>query len=159
MSQHDGSDDLDTLAAQAGDKVRKERERFHASGDRKARTDGLAKPAAAAAMLAVLAAVAVVQVPKFSEPFAVLDSDSTMVAEADLTAIGDMVYLFMVAQGRVPATLDDVNLPGGLRALSKQPGLRYTPGDTSYKLVYVLPQRQVEFDGATARLSVTNVPR
>ena len=156
MSTDGQGDNIDNLAALAGEKVRLERERFESASARRARSGGMARIASAVVVFAAFAGTAVTQLPRFQEPFDVPAMDSDLVAQADVAEIGDMVFLFQLAQGRVPASLDEVNLPEGLRGIARS-GLTYAPEGASFKLVYKLSQRQVEYDGASGKLLVRDV--
>ncbi len=160
MSRAARDENLDDLAAAAGTKVRRQQQRYETAMRRAAApARNLAKLALAAVIGGTFALVAVQRLPRFGEPFEVPPPQSESVAMADLAAIGEMVYLFMLSQGRVPETLDDVNMPLALRSVAKNPDLSYAPSRDTFKLRYLLPQRQVEYDGASGTMQVKDVRR
>jgi len=160
MSRPSRDENLDDLAAAAGAKVHRQQQRYQSAMRRAAApARNVAKLALAAVIGGAFVLVAAQRLPHFGEPFAVPPPQSESVAMADLAAIGEMVYLFMLSQGRVPATLDDVNMPLALRSVAKNPDVSYAPSGTTFKLRYLLPQRQVEYDGASGTMQVKEVRR
>lgn len=160
MSAPRREENLDDLAAAAGAKVRRQQQRYEAAlRAPQVRSTGIAKLLLAAAIGGAFVLVAVQRLPRFGEPFDVPAAQSESVAMADLAAIGEMIYLFMLSQGRVPATLEDVNMPLGLRTVAKNPDLTYTPAATTFTLKVLLPQREVEYDGASGRMQVRELRR
>jgi hypothetical protein len=145
------NDDLDKLASQAGETVREQLDRAAAAGQASAPPRRNGRKLLTGLLAAGFFVTFVLQLPRMSEPFLLPDPDSASVAEADLSAVADFVQLYQLSQGRLPATLGEVNMPEPLREFATRTGIAYKEGGGNFMLSYKSAQWQVEFDSVTGR--------
>ena len=157
MNQQKPEDNINELADAATTSIREQKEKSAALATAQPKRSMLRQIAMTVLLLA-FAGIAVVQYPRFHEPFGRPDANQDpMVAEADLSVIATMIQSYRISQGSYPATLDQVRLPETLAAFVAEQKIAYHQTDKAYALDWSLPRWHAVFDGETGKVEVTPV--
>lgn len=146
MTTRPAPDTLDTLAAHADAEARAQQARLDAALQESAMQRGRSTRFMAGALLLVFSAALLLQWPRINAPYGVPDAASPAVAEADLLAIAGFLEVFQVANGRLPDTLLELNMPGALRELVSGARVEYTRNGDEFLLSRELGAVHLSFD-------------
>lgn len=160
MSDKQADTSLDALASQAQQKVDVQNARLAAERAAGPAAPSQLKKIAAAVLVAAFAGALWTQWPRFTEPYAVPDPATfSGIAEADLDTVASLITAFRYSQGRLPNSLEEVNLPDGLRDLIAQSRIKYQLDGDRYRMTWISPQWEVTFDSATGQTAVQKAAR
>lgn len=157
MSQQKPEDNLRELADAATTSIRQQQEKGASLAATRPKPSVLKKVFTAVLLLA-FAGLALMQYPRFQEPFGRPDpnKDST-VAEADLTMIAMVIDSYQVSQGKYPTSLDQVRLPDALGTFVAEQRIAYRQTEKAYTLDWTLPNWHAVFDGETGKVDVVPI--
>ena len=157
MNPQKSEDNIRELADVANTSIRQQHEK--ASTLAAARTKpSVFKKVFTILLLLAFAGIAVVQYPRFHEPFGRPDANQDpLVAEADFNIIAMEIQRYRISQGKYPATLDQVRLPESLAAFVAEQKISYRQTEKAYVLDWTLPRWHAVFDGETGKSDVAPV--
>jgi len=152
MSEQHTPQGLHALIDGAGASVQRQQDEALAAAASQARPSPT-KRVMAVALLTAFVAIAVLQVPRILEPLGNPDpTQDDAVAAADLDHLASLIEAHQRAQGRYPATLDQLQLSPELASLIAAHKIDYRLTGQSFRLEWALPGRVATHDadsGAT----------
>lgn len=152
MSEQHTPQGLHALIDGAGATVQHQQDKAAAAAASQARPSN-AKRVSALVLLTAFVAIATLQVPRILEPLGNPDpTRDDAVAAADLAHVASLIEAHQRAQGRYPATLDQLQVTPELAALIARHQIVYRQTDKAFRLEWALPGRVATHDadsGAT----------
>lgn len=157
MTQQNQEDHIRKLVDVASKSIAQQQEKADALAEKRAKPS-ITKQVFVSMLIVAFAAIALVQYPRFHEPFGRPDpNQDAAVAEADLIVISMMIQGYNLAQGKLPSTLDEIRLPDSLATFVVENKIAYRLTEKSYALDWNLPRWTAVFDGETGKVDVVPV--
>ena len=98
------------------------------------------------------------QYPRFIEPYGAPDPAREInVAKADIEGLADAINVYRIASGRLPDTLDAINLPPEIKTFIQESGIQYAHDPDKFSLNWQLPKWKVVYDSANREVKTESI--